>query len=141
MKAKRPLLFMLHVAVSGPGLFMLLMMTGLGILFLVDGLSPAPTNRLIAERCTRYCHDHPCPHFAERAVGLNSIPGFNGMRFLYRKNIELLGRVPGLTYEQANLLIYVVLLPAAWLTLFWVVIAQRRSIRRLKKALEQLHVS
>ena len=81
MKAKRSLLFMLHEAASGPGLFMLLMMPGLGILFLVDGLSPAPTNRLIAERCTRYCHDHPCPHFAERAVGLRSIPGFNGMRY------------------------------------------------------------
>ncbi len=59
------------------------------------------------------------------------------MTFLYRKNIELLGRVPGLTYRQANLLIYVVLLPAVWLTLFWIVMAQRRTLRRLKKSLEQ----
>ena len=55
---------------------------------------------------------------------------------LYRKNIEVLGEIPGLSYKQANILIYVILFPVFWMALFWIVMGQRMKIRRLKKAMK-----
>ena len=104
-----------------------------GTMWTVNHFSPAFTHNKIANRCTRYCHDHGCPHSKRHFSFLLSENLSEKLRVLYCKNIEILGRIPGLTYKQANILIYVILFPAFWMALFWIVIGQRIKIRRLKK--------
>ncbi len=60
-------------------------------------------------RCTRYCHDHGCPHVQQRYDFKND----TAARFakqVYDANIRALGR-GGVSYANMNLLVYVVLFP------------------------------
>ena len=111
-------------------------------MWLVNRSSPPPTHHQVTSRCTRYCHDRACPHFASQSQILRFAPYFKEMVILYRKNIEILGSLPGLTYKQANILIYVIAFPVFWISILCIIVRQRMKIRKLKKKMaEEQHVS
>lgn len=120
----------------------LLVLTGaflfcFGIMFVVNYFSSPPTHEKHSYRCTRYCHDHGCLHVENRYSGLNNCWMLNAAGALYKGNIALLGKIPGLTYKQANILIYVICFPLLWLFLIMLVLGQRGQIRALKNSIRE----
>lgn len=78
-------------------------------------------HRIDDYQCTRYCHDKGCIHY-ERNIGSNSIFRKTAEK-IYSKNIQLLHQNGmGLSYAEANLLIYVVLIPFFSAILLWGII-------------------
>lgn len=47
-----------------------------------------------------------------------------------------LADVVGMTYEEVNIWIFVIIEPIVFLLMLWMIIRQRRKIRQLKKSLE-----
>ena len=95
------------------------------IMVAVNTLSPAPTHDQHHDRCTRYCHDHPCPHTLQK-YGETAMTGWKGE--LYQANINWLKTNPfGLSYTEVNLLIYVILLPGCMALLLWGAIRKRKE--------------
>ncbi|MEM1009929.1 MAG: hypothetical protein AAGJ35_13105 [Myxococcota bacterium] len=91
------------------------------VMVLVNRQAPEPTHQRLETRCSRFCHDRYCPHF-EAKTG----KGHRLLRTLYKKNIALLkANGVGLTYEEANLLVYVVLAPMVLGLLFWLALRKR----------------
>lgn len=67
-------------------------------------------HRYDAGRCTRYCHDHGCPHVLQRYDFQNDAAA-RFAKQVYDANLRALGR-GGLSYASMNLFVYVVLFPA-----------------------------
>lgn len=72
----------------------------------VNSASPAPDRAYRPDRCTRYCHDHGCPHLEAAWIEKP-----------LQAHMEWLRANPfGLAYQTINLVLYVLLLPLlAWL--------------------------
>lgn len=87
-----------------------------------------PTAARVAGRCTRYCHDHACPH----VTPVNS-PAYHRLRPLYEFTIRALASGgSGAAYVMANLLVFVVVIPLLLLRLTYAVLRDARAIRRLQ---------
>lgn len=76
------------------------------------------------KECTRYCHDKGCPHYVERQQGRRTSSSLLiFVEKLYTKNIKLLhNNGMGLSYVEANILIYVILIPFFSAILLWGII-------------------
>ncbi|WP_426491243.1 hypothetical protein [Hymenobacter sp. 102] len=95
--------------------------------FAVNSAAPhPPTAARVAGRCTRYCHDHACPH----ALPANS-PAYFRLRPLYGLTIRVLSAGGGgPMYVLANLLVFLVGIPLLLLHLTYAVLRDARAIRR-----------
>ncbi|MFD2787391.1 hypothetical protein [Hymenobacter rubripertinctus] len=120
-----------------PPAFRPLLLTGLlALLPLLFGFvvnytaSRPPTTAQVAGRCTRYCHDHACPH----ATPATS-PAYFRLRPLYGLTIRALSAGGGGTaYVLANLLVYLVVIPLLLLRLTYAVLRDALLLRRLPAA-------
>ena len=93
-----------------------LLFTGVLTLVLVNETAPGPTSAFDPDRCTRYCHDQGCLHAGSASTLLNSTPVKNA----YEAHIAFLKHNPlGISYQAANLLLFLVLYPAAFLMLWF----------------------
>jgi hypothetical protein len=94
--------------------------------YYINETGPPPTEKLLADRCSRYCEHHGCPH----ATAANS-PAFFRLRPLYVGTIKALALGGMGLYAAANIALYVVLIP---LLLVWLTYGALRNmvlIRRL----------
>ena len=106
-------------------LILLFAVLGAGIaVYVVAEYGGEATHEYSEEQCTRYCHDRDCPHS-------------NATGFLKKNHdgiIESLGSAPGgTTYQAANLLVFVVVIPVIWLSLYFMNAFFVWQIRRLKR--------
>lgn len=70
------------------------------------------------EQCTRYCHDHGCPHAERKYDGTYRLARLG--KKANEWNIQAMHRNPfGLNYQEANLLVYVLLFPSLMALLLW----------------------
>ncbi|GAA4375069.1 hypothetical protein GCM10023186_07320 [Hymenobacter koreensis] len=100
--------------------------------YYVNETGPPPTYKLLADRCSRYCEKHGCPH----ATPANS-PAFFRLRPLYVGTIKALAAGGLGLYAAANIAFYVVLIP---LLLIWLTYGALRNsvlIRRIKSELHE----
>ncbi|WP_022826281.1 hypothetical protein [Hymenobacter norwichensis] len=90
-----------------------------------------PTAARTPTHCTRYCHNHACPH----ATPANS-PAYFQLRPLYGSIVRALATGGGgTTYILANLLVFLVAIPLLLLRLTYAVLRDARTIRRLQSTL------
>ncbi|MBT9392292.1 hypothetical protein KLP40_03875 [Hymenobacter sp. NST-14] len=96
--------------------------------FAVNSAAPhPPTAALVAGRCTRFCHDHACPH----ATPATS-PAYYRLRPLYGLTIRVLSAGGGgAAYVLANLFVFLVVIPLLLLRLTYAVLRDARAIRHL----------
>jgi hypothetical protein len=116
-----------------PALRPLLLTSLLALLPLLFGLTVnmaaphPPTATRALTHCTRYCHDHACPH----ATPSNSSVYFQ-LRPLYGATVRALSAGGGGTaYVLANLVVFLVAIPCVLLRLTYAVLRDARAIRRL----------
>ncbi len=102
-------------------------------LFATNALRETPTPQHHADRCTRHCHDHNCPHDPALPGWLTSDQG------LYGKTIRALYAGGGLTgldrntgYGLANLVVFCAVWPGAMALMLAVGLFQRVRIRELR---------
>jgi glycine cleavage system regulatory protein len=97
-------------------------------MFLVNASASEPGTEYLANRCSRYCHNHGCPHIEQKIeMHKGQYPILLKLKSIYDGNIALLhNNGMGLSYQQANLLIYVLLSPALMLILLWLAIRKRK---------------
>ncbi|MGK0389031.1 MAG: hypothetical protein ACI94Y_001765 [Maribacter sp.] len=81
------------------------------------------------EQCTRYCHDRSCQHSTiTKEENVDNYPIIASAEKLYYANIRLLHHNGlGLSYAQANILIYVILIPLFSALLLWGIIRKRNE--------------
>lgn len=86
----------------------------------VNTFSPTPTDQAIAAYCTRACHTYGCAHYPEAAPA----GSFKKMvKEVYVQNILWLRHNPlGISYQEMNILVYVVISPVLFILLIWGVI-------------------
>jgi len=108
-------------------LFILLVIAPFAIMIGVNENSTQQTHDLNTSGCSRYCHDHACPHTYEKYAAHQQQPVINGMMQLYSGNIAWLQNNPlGCSYVSINLLLYVVVAPLSMALLLWGAIRKRR---------------
>ncbi len=111
-------------------LALLLIGLSLGALTLVvNKQAAAPTHARRAAECTRYCHDHGCPH----ASNPGEHQQIRTLAFaLYHANVRLLQEQPWMSYREINLFVYVLLWPLliAFLAALLVYRARRKARTR-----------
>ncbi len=80
-----------------------------------------PTYDLLEDKCSRYCHNNGCTHYAEKYNdNRNEFPIIEKMKNLYAWNIRWLKNNPlGLSYAAMNILLYVILAPTLMTLLLW----------------------
>lgn len=89
-----------------------------GIVVLVNQSHPASTHRYEENRCTRYCHDHECPHFEQKLQAKNRLA--QQINPIYRRTIiGLQQNALGWSYKSINLFIFVFGLPLITAVLLW----------------------
>ena len=108
-------------------LLVALLMAALGAY--VNETSPAPTTRLLAGRCSRYCEAHGCPH----ATPANS-PAYFTLRPLYEATVRGLASGGRQYYAAANIAFYLVFIPLLLLGLAYGALRNAVLIHRLKAA-------
>ena len=97
----------------------LIFITATAVIVGVNSIAPPPTHDRIGARCTRACHDKPCTHFDREQADQNLV-------WLYTQNIALLKRNGlGLSYKEANLVVYVGVVPMTFFLLLWGVVRRR----------------
>lgn len=103
----------------------LLIVIPLGIMVYINGYGATPTHGFDPEVCTRYCHDHECRHF----MAMNkeqAVPPV--LHRVYDSNIAWLQSRPfGLGYQEANILLYIIVLPIFLVLGLWGVIHRRNG--------------
>lgn len=100
--------------------FFLPIILGLLTIIIVNESSPSPTSQRL-EVCSRYCHDHGCPHFGQAATP-------TWMLILHDAHIHWFKNNPfGLSYQHFNLLVYVGIYPVLLLFLWWNLIRKKPS--------------
>ncbi|BDD05698.1 hypothetical protein [Aureibacter tunicatorum] len=89
------------------------------VLILVNEIAAPQISAFEESKCTRYCHNVVCKHqLIKHGDAEHGNLFWKVMFSLYRKNILMLRENPlGLTYEQMNLLVYVIIVPAIALLL------------------------
>ncbi|MCC2547090.1 hypothetical protein LJY25_11580 [Hymenobacter sp. BT175] len=95
--------------------------------YYVNTVSPAPTEKRLPDRCSRYCEHYGCPH----ATPANS-PAYFRLRPLYVLTIMALSLGGMGLYAAFNIAFYLVFIP---LLLIWLTYGALRNmvlIRRLK---------
>ena len=98
-----------------------LVLLPLGIVFVINFFAPSPSHEHQEERCTRYCHDHFCPHFIQQQAQPSSLS-----YRLYSANVHWLKNNPfGLAYRDINLWLYVVLAPMLMLLLLFLALRKK----------------
>lgn len=95
--------------------------------YYVNETSFPPTTQRLANRCSRYCEAHGCPH----ATPANS-PAFFRLRPLYMATIRGLAAGGKDLYAAANIAFYVVLIPLLLISLTYGALRNAVLIRRLK---------
>lgn len=88
-----------------------------------------PTNLLLKDMCSRYCHNHGCPHEIDKYKSKTWIqPYYLPLRKLYFSNINLLHVLGkgGLGYKIINLIVYVSILPLILTMLLWGAIRKKK---------------
>jgi hypothetical protein len=88
------------------------------IVAIVNSVSSKPANAYRANECTRYCHDHGCPHYEKKIAAAKE--GSLSLKFyaLYNWNIRALRQNPfGLSYQEMNIELYVIFFPTLWIIL------------------------
>ena len=93
-------IFKTTLIVLSPFLFMLF----------VNNTSTSKTFSYLPNKCTRYCEEHGCKHTKAKYSHIQDLQK-NWVSQLYFWNIKVLGRIPGLTYKQANIAVYFVVYP------------------------------
>lgn len=106
---------------------LLLALLPLGLEAYVNETSPAPTKKLLADRCSRYCERHGCEH----DTPANS-PMYFRLRPLYQATVRALGAGGAGLYATFNIVFYVLLLPALLVWLTYGALRNMVLIRRLK---------
>ncbi len=77
------------------------------------------------EKCTRYCHNHPCTH---SQLASPQTPYAKFFVKVYVLNIQWLKKNPlGLSYKEMNLLLYVCLFPLFVSFLLWALVRRRKK--------------
>ena len=109
-----------------------LVVLGLALLPVAFGVylnetSPPPTTVRLAERCSRYCEAHGCPH----ATPANS-PAYFRLRPLYAATIRGLMGGGRAWYAAVNIGFYLVLMPLLLLGLTYGALRNAVMIRQLK---------
>jgi hypothetical protein len=96
--------------------------------FAVSTAAPhPPTASRAPTYCTRYCHNHACPH-----ATLANSPAYFRLRPLYEGTVQTLSAGgKGAPYILANLLVFLVAIPVLLLRLTYAVLRDARAIRRL----------
>ncbi len=89
-------------------MWMLLMAAPFVVLGAVN-VAHGPSHPALEETCTRWCHDHGCPHTAARHDFSKPVPAL--ARKVYYANIRALGATP-LGYRNTNIVVYVLGAPA-----------------------------
>lgn len=107
------------------GLWVSLLLLPFATLAAVDGLH-GPSDPALAEVCTRYCHDHGCPHHAED-IDWGS-PALRVARQAYLTNLAWL-RAPAMGYRHTNLAVYVVGAPSVFAGLLLIALWPRAGAR------------
>ena len=95
--------------------------------YYVNETSPAPTEKRLPDRCSRYCEHYGCPH----ATPANS-PAFFQLRPLYVATIKGLSAGGRDLYAAANIAFYVVLIPLLLIGLTYGALRNAVLIRQLK---------
>ena len=104
-------------------LFRLLVIVAICIIALmtaVNTFAPVATHSHQTDQCTRYCHDVGCSHFDQTS-------SVTSLKTLYAANIHWLRNNPlGISYQQMNLLVYVIGFPTLWAILLLGIIKRFR---------------
>lgn len=95
--------------------------------YYINETSPAPTQKRLADRCSRYCEHYGCPH----ATPTNS-PAFFQLQPLYVATIKGLAAGGRGLYATANIAFYVVLIPLLLIGLTYGALRNAVLIHRLK---------
>ena len=110
----------------------------LSFLFLVLGMIgfnacfQKPTADYQVNQCSRYCYFKGCPHFAQKSTrdASTGILTPNKIQKWYEAHIRFLKNNPfGLSYRDANLLIYVFLFPIINLILIFKILRLKQQNR------------
>jgi len=88
----------------------LILLSGL-FMFGVNRSGAKPSSKYDAKKCTRFCHNHQCLHFNNK-LKTSILPPINLL-----KNNTL-----NLSYQEINLLVYVLILPIILLILLYGII-------------------
>lgn len=100
------------------GIFWLCLLAPMLLVILVNESHPDMSHEYLPDQCSRYCHDHACPH-ADLSPRQQQ---------LYAANLSWLTNNPfGLSYQAVNLLIYVLLLPFLILFFLWTLLRKRHG--------------
>ena len=84
----------------------------------VNRLCPVPGFEYDTTKCSRYCEQHGCPHFAGKFSSTDQFVHTWWYRY-YRWNVRALNRIPGLNYAEANIAVYFILYPVLVLLLLY----------------------
>ena len=87
-------------------------------MFLVNANSPAPSQQYFPGKCTRYCEQHGCQHFANKFKRDDRFSEKWWYR-LYRWNVRMLNAIPILNYAEANIAVYFFFYPLLILILLY----------------------
>ena len=100
--------------------YLILLFIGAGlVMIIINETAPKPTTVFQVERCTRYCHNHPCRHVSEIAPTIQK---------LYKANIIWLKNNPlGVSYKFMNLIVYVLTYPLLIIGLSWLAFRKRSN--------------
>lgn len=119
------LAFSTRLVIAGLVLMLALLPLAFGIY--INETSPAPTEKRLPTRCSRYCEAHNCPH----ATPANS-PAYFQLRPLYDATIQGLSMGGRQFYALANISFYLVLMPLLLLGLTYGALRNMVLIHRLK---------
>ncbi|MBF9142214.1 hypothetical protein [Hymenobacter properus] len=108
-------------------LVLLLAMVPVAFGVYINETSPAPTTARLANRCSRYCEAHACPH----ATRANST-AYLRLRPLYNATVRGLMGGGRQWYAEANILFYIVLVPLLLVGLTYGALRNAVLIRQLK---------
>ena len=109
-------------------IFLLLVLSPFIIVIVVNSTMNKPTDLLLENQCSRYCHNNGCPHVESKLEKhATQYPMLSRLKGIYDMNIALLHQNGmGMSYQQANLFIYVLLLPSLMVLLLWGALRKRK---------------
>ena len=76
----------------------------------VNAVCNTPSFKYVPNKCSRYCEEHGCKHTIAKRVD-EKIMQKSWVSQLYIWNIKVLGKLPCLSYRQANIAVYFLAYP------------------------------